>query len=338
MHSHAELGNENTQWVKALIPSFPCSAWERIYGCATAQIPTQSMGTSGLINFHKAIVIVLLLFALSATTAHAAKYAVHEDVVYGQGYRAEERNSTPTLAPLLADIYQPKPKMEGGYPAIVIVHGGSFKEGDKQDKKIFILAKNLAKLGYVCVSINYRLIQDYPPSPDPHDITILSAAIHAASVDTKLALRFVAKNAATYNVDPGRIAVLGESAGAFAAIAAGVTDDDHFMNDGPGYPVPAKNYPTLSVRPMAIIDCWGNASLVQKYIDGNDPPMLILHGTKDRELGASFLFGKLLAERCKMVGLRHSFIPLEGERHGAFDAKVDGKKLHELVDGFLKGL
>ena len=166
----------------------------------------------------------------------------------------------------------------------------------------------------------------------------LSAAIHAASVDTKLALRFTAKNAATYNIDPTRIAVLGESAGAFAALAAGVTDDPLYANNGPGYPVPAKNYPGASVRPMAIIDCWGNATLVQKHIDANDPPILILHGTKDRELGASFLFGRLLAERCKKVGLEHTFIPLEGERHGAFDAKVDGKKLHELVDEFLKDL
>ena len=60
---------------------------------------------------------------------------------------------------LLMDIYYPNLTIDPSpeRPFIMIVHGGGFQGGDKNEGGIVDLCIFLAERGYVCASINYRL-------------------------------------------------------------------------------------------------------------------------------------------------------------------------------------
>ena len=89
------------------------------------------------------------------------------------------------------------PKGDGPFPAILVVHGGAWRLGSKGQLAIY--ARSLAKRGYTCFSINYRLAPKYK-SP-------------AQTEDCRDAIRWIRKNASTFKVDPERIGAMGYSAG-----------------------------------------------------------------------------------------------------------------------------
>ena len=60
--------------------------------------------------------------------------------------------------PLMLDMYRPTGDTQTSRPALVWVHGGSFTGGDKTNLVPVDVANTFAKLGYVVVSINYRLL------------------------------------------------------------------------------------------------------------------------------------------------------------------------------------
>jgi acetyl esterase/lipase len=69
-------------------------------------------------------------------------------------------------------------------------------------------AGSYAAAGYVCASIDYG-----PPEDRLGNIR-----------DSKNAVRFLRANAATYQIDPARLAVVGGSMGGYLALMAGLTD------------------------------------------------------------------------------------------------------------------
>ena len=97
---------------------------------------------------------------------------------------------------LALDVYQPAKKGKDR-PAVVVVHGGGWTQGDKA---LFAQQSNqLAQRGFVAFSVNYRLA---PAHPYP-----------AAVEDVEAAVAWVRKHAKQYGVDPKRIGALGGSAG-----------------------------------------------------------------------------------------------------------------------------
>ncbi|WP_170976476.1 alpha/beta hydrolase [Rhizobium sp. FKL33] len=96
------------------------------------------------------------------------------------------------------DVYLPESRSSA--PVIVMVHGGDWSGGDKQDAAVAVSKAGywVAK-GYVFVSINYRLL----PKKDP----LIQAA------DVALALASVQKNAANWSADAGKIVLMGAGAG-----------------------------------------------------------------------------------------------------------------------------
>lgn len=110
---------------------------------------------------------------------------------------------------LQLDLYAPATTMEESRPAIVLVHGGGWRYGEREN--LTALAQLLALRGYVTATISYRLADEakYP------------AAIH----DVKAALRWMRMNADRYGIDPEKIAVGGGSAGGQIASLVGMTND-----------------------------------------------------------------------------------------------------------------
>jgi len=106
---------------------------------------------------------------------------------------------------LHVDVFSPKKK--GKYPALIMVHGGGWKAGDKMLQ--VPLAQKLAAKGIVTICVEYQLLQE--------------AKYPAALYNIKSAVRWTRANADKFGIDPDKIAVSGCSAGGQLAMLVGLT-------------------------------------------------------------------------------------------------------------------
>lgn len=110
---------------------------------------------------------------------------------------------------LSLDLHLPvRPAACGPAPLVVWVHGGAFAVGDKANQMADKV--RLARTeGWALASVNYRLSPN-PPSDGP------GAVRHPAHVqDVTAAVAWLRRNAVTHRLDPGRVVLMGHSAGAF---------------------------------------------------------------------------------------------------------------------------
>ncbi len=268
------------------------------------------------------------------TTTTSGKIVITKDICYSDGY--VNSPSTKDKKKLYMDRYEIPSNSDILFrKCVILMHGGGFDKGDKTKSEIVDMAKNLANEGYSVFSINYRLENDNPPAPFPYNGNKTTAAACASVVDLKSAIRYIKGNAISLKIDANFIFLVGESAGAIASVAVGVTNDDKFMVDGPAYEMPNKQFSSISARINKVVCLWGSGTFVLGDFDKTDPPMMVAHGTKDTTLGASFLESILMTSQCKKVGINCVYYKLEGYGHGAWDAKVDGKTISQLIVNFL---
>ncbi len=147
-------------------------------------------------RFRIAAVVVALIAVLSGS-AEAAEVAVPSGVTRDVAYKRVGNQE------LQLDLYVP-----GGTaprPAVILVHGGGWRRGDRRD--LTGIANQFMRLGFVAVSIDYRL--DVPVG-------------HPAEVeDVQSAISWLSSRAALYGIDRNKITLLGTSAGGnLAALAA----------------------------------------------------------------------------------------------------------------------
>jgi acetyl esterase/lipase len=169
-------------------------------------------------------------------------------------------------------------------PAVVWIHGGAWRGGRKEDFDNVI--RESAEHGYVSVSISYRLVPEH----------LFPAQVE----DCKCAVRWLRENAKRLNVDPARIGVVGASAGAHLAMMLGAMDTGDGL-EGEG------GSPDASSRVQAVVSFCGPTNLQSEfpdasknlvadfigeaanakaaspitYVNKDDPPMLLIQGTKD---------------------------------------------------------
>lgn len=141
--------------------------------------------------FSKLISAAAVAMLLAGAQASAAEYEMvnHADIVFA------EHDGTK----LVGDLYLPKGHKKA--PVLVAVHGGGWQVGNKQFYRYWGLF--LARAGYAVFAVDYRLGK---PGVFP-----------AAVYDVKAAIQFVRAKAAEYDLDPDRIGVVGDSAGAHLA-------------------------------------------------------------------------------------------------------------------------
>ncbi len=108
---------------------------------------------------------------------------------------------------LLLDVFSPSKKSKQKSAAIIIIHGGGWRTGNKTQHHA--MAQSLAALGYVCFTPEYRLSTE--------------ALFPAAVYDIKSVIRWVHANAKQYNIDTTKIAVAGFSAGGQLAALIGAS-------------------------------------------------------------------------------------------------------------------
>ena len=180
--------------------------------------------------------------------------AVTSNVSYGSAV-----NLAGQTINLQLDMYQPTGDTITSRPTIVWVHGGSFCCGSKTSPELVDEATTFSKEGYVNVSINYRL--ESPGCSGSFSNCV--AAIQEATADAQTAVRFLRTKAATYGIDPNRIAIGGSSAGAITALDVAYSSSED---------------PSASVRAALSIS---GAHLVAGTVSPGDAPVLDFHCTTD---------------------------------------------------------
>ena len=112
---------------------------------------------------------------------------------------------------LVGDLYLPKGRAKA--PVLVAVHGGGWQIGNRQFYRYWGLF--LARAGYAVFAIDYRLGK---PGSYP-----------AAVYDTKAAVQFIRAKAAEFDLDPDRIGLIGNSAGAHLAALVALAGDQYAL-------------------------------------------------------------------------------------------------------------
>jgi acetyl esterase/lipase len=252
-------------------------------------------------------------------------FAVIKDIAYLTAGRSEK-----------LDLYYNPSALPGQrFPGIVIIHGGGWTGGDKAGTREVAIANFLVPAGYVCVSINYKL----GSTSWPTNIQ-----------DCKNAVAFLRTYADTYHIDTNNIGVIGGSAGGHLVSMMGVTDSSQGLE-------PASPYPGVSTRVGAVVDMYGITDLWTRcetadgtpipaslkdgtaptmlgcgrtvcpalwtlaspveHVTADDPPVLIMHGTKDTtvdynqsiELDNVLKAAGVYSDFHLIPGLSHSFTP-----------------------------
>lgn len=140
---------------------------------------------------------------------------------------------------LKLDVFYPKGKTAVRRTAILFIHGGGWRSGNKAMH--YPMLQQLTARGFVCITPEYRLSTE---------------ALYPAGVyDIKTAIRWTRKNAAKYDIDVNKIVASGHSAGGELAAFMGATNTiKEFDGDG--------DYKKYSSVVNAVIDLDGTLAFI----------------------------------------------------------------------------
>lgn len=181
------------------------------------------------------------------------------EIAYGEGERRR------------LDVYRPAADAARPAPVVVFFYGGRWSRGERADYAF--VGATLAAHGLVVVIPDYRL---YPEVRFP-----------AFVEDGAAAVRWTREHVVRFGGDPGRIYLMGHSAGAH--IAALLALDRQYL-DGTRPPAGviglAGPYDFLPLEAPDLRDLFGPPERFPRsqpieYARGDAPPMLLLHGLDD---------------------------------------------------------
>ncbi len=174
---------------------------------------------------------------------------------------------------LRADIYQPD--CVKAAPVVVYFHGGRWTTGDKQDCEF--VGEALASQGFVVVIPNVRL---YPDVKFP-----------AFVQDAARAVKWARSVVGRYGADPDKLFVMGHSSGAH--IASMLALNDVYLKEAGGTRRWLRGmiglagpYDFLPLTDPDLRDLFGPPEKFEesqpiRFVDGDNPPLLLMHGEDD---------------------------------------------------------
>jgi pectinesterase len=241
-------------------------------------------------------------FAVPAAPTIPPGVTLHRDVVY----------RTILTRQLHMDICVPPQGSPGVAPAVILIHGGGWRSGDKSME--LPMALQLAGRGFVTATVEYRL------SPE---------ALYPASVlDLKAAIRWLRAHASTYGIDTLHIAAYGCSSGGHLASLLGVTNGRQEYEEG--------EHPRCSSSVQAVVDIDGPLDLTHPEESGKDSIPSKPSSAK-RWLGVRYADAPALWKKASPVTHLHAGMPPMlfvnsslPRYHVGRDAAVDTMKQHHI--------
>lgn len=250
------------------------------------------------------------------------------------------------------DLYLPA--SAAPHPLIVYLHGGGFKAGDKRAGNARPIISAALGNGYAVASINYRLSKE--------------AKFPAAVEDVFAALEFLKAEAEQYDLSRDLVAIWGDSAGGNLASMAATREAPDGKKAvkaainwfGPiQFDLMDDQFSTLGLDPMLgptsapaspeseylgrIVGSPEAADLViraspQTYVTPDDVPMLIQHGTADRNVPVlqSENFARALAAAIGADKVEFDSLPGAGHGGEAFLSEDNFARIFTFLNKHLK--
>ena len=232
----------------------------------------------------------------------SAPVVTRTDVIYG---RVEGSG-------LLANIAWPDGP--GPRPAILSVHGGRWRAGNRTDASS-IKVSQWAEFGFFAMSIDYRLVGG-SPAPAPY-------------VDLRCAIRWLHAHAADYGVDPERIYLIGQSAGGQMVSLAGTLGDGPYPKAGGWDGARSDVRAVISVAAAydVVTLSWGNlwtpvSGDVQEarrlaspmtHVSAATRPILVIHSDDDRSVPVQQAVD--FAAKLQAAAVTHRFVHFADRGH-----------------------
>ena len=271
-----------------------------------------------------AMVLALALFPALAHAQPSAPIVTKTDVIYG---RVEG-------SALLANIAYPDgPSLK---PAIISVHGGRWRAGNRADASSIKVAQ-WAEFGFFAISIDYRLVGG-SPAPAPQ-------------LDLLCAIRWVHAHASEYNIDPERVYLIGQSAGGQMVSLIATAGDAGFPRVGGWEKARTDVRAVISVAGTYELTglSWGNlwtpvtgdvnesrrhASPIN-HVSASTKPILVIHSDDDKSVPVQQATD--FVEKLTAAGVQHRYVHFTDKGHmgitddvikeaRAFIAEVEPKK------------
>ncbi len=203
------------------------------------------------------------------------------------------------------DLYVSRRRRRPGQPVLVYVHGGAFRIGNKMLGARPLIYR-LAAHGWLCVSIDYRLLRVRRPDQ---------------LADVRAAVEWVRAHARAHGADPDALFLAGGSSGAHLAATAALTGTEASGVIGlygyygePAQPATEPTSPHAAINPAA-------------------PPFLIIHGAIDTLVLRTD--ARKFAERLRAVSRQAvAYAELPGTQHN-FDF-FHSPRIHWVTDAILR--
>jgi len=236
------------------------------------------------------------------------------------------------------DIYKRR-DANGPQPTLMFIHGGGWVQGTKEQSVLSVMP--WLEMGWNVVNVEYRMAR----------VALAPAAVE----DCLCALRFIAAQAKTYDIDVNRIVVTGESAGGHLALTTGMIPESAGLDrQCPGAPLP---------RVAAIIDWYGIADVVDlldgpnrktyavqwlaslpnreevarrvsplTYVRAGLPPVLAIQGDADPTV--PYQHSVRLTEALTKAGVPNQLVTILGGKHGGF-TREERTRIYTAIREFL---
>ncbi|WP_199332825.1 alpha/beta hydrolase [Nostoc sp. FACHB-190] len=255
-------------------------------------------------------------------------YNLERNIVY------EQVNETK----LTLDVY--KNKKSGLSPTLMVIHGGGWIKGEKEDELFF---KPYFDWGFSVVNIEYRLAK----------VALAPAAVE----DALCALNWVVNNASKYNFDTKKIVLTGFSAGGHLSLTTGMMPDVKKFNQNCPESKPTKvaaivNWSGITdVNDLLIgrnqkyfaVQWFGNRNSPREieiaksvspinFVRPNLPPILTIHGEKDNFVPYSHAVR--LHQALRQAGTVNQLFTVKGAEHGGF-SKAQKRRIYAAIKTFL---
>lgn len=295
-----------------------------------------------------AIYAVNCFFSVGLAHEHSIRHSHHggtmppdfERAVMTKYHDISYDNTSTDRYSTALDIYV-GPAASTPAPVMIFVHGGGYRQGDKAHAKDLDPKPEwfTNRLGYVFVSINYRLL---PAGRYPVNVQ-----------DVAKSIAWVHDNIQDFGGDPSRISIMGHSAG--ATLVAQVSTDQTFLRSVEkdltvlrGAIVVDSNYDFTARADSsesllgADRDVWKRASPVSNVSPNKGiPPFLLLHVAGGSELGGNTALGAAsFAKRLQDADIRADVVALPAKEHFTANEAIGepGDLATIKIAGFLESL